>query len=727
MTRLIAIPASLWEWDDILFAHALHKYDLAAHSPHPPGFPVFVAMTRAAYWIFGDEHRALTTVAFIFASLVAPALYYFYRAVFEDRRIAFAGAMLASFAPNVWVHSGAGRSDGVAFTLGIIGLTLVIHGFHSQRSLIAGCAVFGLAMGVRTTLLPVMGPVIALVFITRLRRREWLCVVAAVAVGTLCVLIWFLPLVYHVSWSVYRFVMDQHSQYILKTDTIFSFSEDPWLFHFYRFRRFFVHIWGTKWVMDIIYAFSALGLFSLAFKRQWKTIGLMAIAFLPYLIFTVVLNAPLGGPLYSLPYIPFFTGLAACGLILVPGSLFYSGHWRVLKNSGLILAICLTMTIAGWTYPIIRLLHEEVSPPVRAFDYLKQNLDPERDLLLYDGLFLPYVSLYLPNHRSIQQDEVLEPEANLIWSITDHPHIISLTRDPLLGLDGKHFNWESSSLASRRFYKLSLERFFGAHITTLSKPRGILFLSGWYGFEYNEKEMWRWMLSTGKVALRNLAESMTLRIRGSILDLPNSDRHPTIVLRMNGTEINRITIDGTEFDHQLTIKTNPSLLWSILSIEVDLTFTGGGSSASDNQKPRLKCFNFEWLPAPGALPSNSDPDQYLGTGWGKLENDKNNYWRWTSGSSITHLPAIEGNGRLDLKMAVSLRNGETEGEVKVELGGQVLEKFRPPNDYFIKSYKIPQSLHRNAKLDLKISLLNDVARPNAIQIYYMGWRPSEKN
>ncbi|MCI0661595.1 MAG: glycosyltransferase family 39 protein, partial [Acidobacteria bacterium] len=182
VTRLIAIPASLWEWDDILFAHALHKYDLAAHSPHPPGFPVFVAMTRAAYWIFGDEHRALTTVAFIFASLVAPALYYFYRAVFEDRRIAFAGAMLASFAPNVWVHSGAGRSDGVAFTLGIIGLTLVIHGFHSQRSLIAGCAVFGLAMGVRTTLLPVMGPVIALVFITRLRRREWLCVVAAVAV-----------------------------------------------------------------------------------------------------------------------------------------------------------------------------------------------------------------------------------------------------------------------------------------------------------------------------------------------------------------------------------------------------------------------------------------------------------------------------------------------------------------------------------------------------------------
>jgi TRAP-type C4-dicarboxylate transport system permease small subunit len=56
----------------------------------------------------------------------------------------------------------------VAFTLGIIGLTVLLRGLHSQRSLIAGCAVFGLAMGVRTTVLPVMSPFIAIVFIARL-------------------------------------------------------------------------------------------------------------------------------------------------------------------------------------------------------------------------------------------------------------------------------------------------------------------------------------------------------------------------------------------------------------------------------------------------------------------------------------------------------------------------------------------------------------------------------
>lgn len=727
LTRIIAIPASLWEWDDMLFAHALHKYDLVAHSPHPPGFPVFVAMTRVAYWIIGDEHRALTTIAFIFASLVAPALFYFYREVFEDRRIAFAGALLGCFAPNVWVQGSAGRSDGVAFTLGIIGLTLVIQGFRSQRSLIAGCAVFGLAMGVRTTLLPVMGPVIALVFIALLRRREWRCVVTALLVGAIFILVWFVPLIYKVTWPVYRSVMNNHSQYIFETDTIFSPGQTSWLFLFYRFRRFFVHIWGAKWILEIIYLFSILGLIALAIRRQWKTIGMMAIAFLPYLIFTIILNTPLGGPLYSLPYIPFFIGLAACGLIMIPSSLFYSGRWKVLKNSGMVLSICLTMTIAGWTYPIIRLLHGETSPPVRAFDYLKKTLKPDSQLLFYDDLFSPYVSFYLPNYKVIEYEKNLDPEANLIWSVTDHPEIVLLTSNPVLADVGEDFRWRSNSYGARRLNKLSLERFFGAHITDLSKPRGVEFLSGWYPIEADHKEKWRWMLDKGKVALYRLAESMTLRLRGSIIDTPNPGRLPTLTFRLNEREINRITISSSEFDYQFTIKPSPSLMWSILTIEIDQTITPKRGANSFNGKRGLKCFRLEWVPAPSAPLIKTSPDQYLGTGWNGLENDKQYYWRWISGTSVAHLPAIEGDGRLDLKMAVPLQSDQAEGEVTVEAAGTVLERFHPPSGIFTKTYYVPRSMHRSESLELKLGLKSSASRPDAMQIFYMGWRPSEQN
>jgi hypothetical protein len=726
VTRFIAIPASLWEFDDILFARALHKYDIAAHSPHPPGYPVFVAMTRAVYWVTGSEHRALTTVAFIFASLLAPALFYFYREVLADRRIAFAGALLGSFAPNVWVHSGAGRSDAVAFTLGIIGLTLVLRGIRSPRSLIAGCAVFGLAMGVRTTLLPVMGPTIALIFFIRLRQRQWRSVLVAVAVGTLCVLIWYLPMIYHFTWPVYRGAVNQQFRYILENDVIFSEVQSPRLF-FYRLRRFFEHIWGVRWIMYLVYAFAIAGLIALSLERRWKTICLMAIAFLPYLIFTFVMNTRLNGPLYALPYMPLFTGFAACGLIMAPRRLFRAGSWRALGNSGLFLAVCLTVVIAGWTYPIIRLLHREESPPVRAIDHLKKTLDPENDLLLHGILFSPYVDLYLPNYRAALLDDSLDPEANMIWSMADLPRVFRLTIDPILSRDGQHFIWTSSEVGARRLSRPSTERYFGVQVTNRSKPQGVAFLSGWYQTELDQKEVWRWMRLKSKVALHRLAESMTLRLRGSIVDPPAPDRRPTLVFRINGEEVGRFTFSGPEIDYQLTVKPNPNLAWSILSLEIDQRVIPRGRFERNTSELGLQCFSLEWRPAPGAPIINSSPDQYLGSGWGELENDRFNYWRWTSGSSIAQLPAIEGHGRLDLKMAIPSHSDESKREVKIEVAGKVLEQFRPPNGYFIKSYEVPLSMHRSEKLELKLSLPNDQSRPAGIQIYYLGWQPSDVN
>src|SRR5215510_8734467 len=54
LMRAVALPASLWEWDDVLFARALHRFDVSASSPHPPGFPVFVLLGRVAYFLVGD-------------------------------------------------------------------------------------------------------------------------------------------------------------------------------------------------------------------------------------------------------------------------------------------------------------------------------------------------------------------------------------------------------------------------------------------------------------------------------------------------------------------------------------------------------------------------------------------------------------------------------------------------------------------------------------------------
>jgi len=728
VTRLIAVPASLWEWDDILFARALHKYDLAEHSPHPPGFPVLVVMARIGYWVFHDEHRALTTVALIFASLLAPAFFFFYREVFQDRRIAIAGALLGAFAPNVWVHGGAARSDGVGLTLGVIGLALVLHGLRSRRSLIAGCALFGLGMGVRVTLLWVMGPVIAMVFIDRLRRREWKLVAAALATGALGVIVWFAPFIYIVTWNTYRTMSREHSKYIYQTDTIFAQGD----YLPYRFTRFFIETWGPDWIMQIIYGFTVLGLIALILKRQWRVIGWMALAFLPYMAFTLTFNVPFPAPLYSLPYIPLFIGLAACGLVKIPDMILSSGWRRTREYSGLILAAAVTLGMAGWTYPIIKLIHGEVSPPIKALTYLKKNFDAQHEVLDFSGNFTPHVSFYLPQVRLLRSAKIKNSEANLINPGVEGSRIIALTDYPASGELDEAFHWTSNDYGVRRLKRLSLGRYFDVYVTNVTKANRTLFLSDWQGQESNGYQSRRWLGRQSKVALFNAADSMVLRLRGVPARGP-SGRLPTMALRLNGVEIYRQTLNSDEFDQSLTVKTDPQFMWYALSIEFDQTVNQSKLGISnDNRDLSFDCNLLDWAPSPGAKLTTFAADQFLGSGWYGLEGEAAECLRWAEQRATIHLPPIEGNGDLELTMQTPIRPGGTIPEVTVEISGQVIDKFRPADaNRFTKSILVPEAVHHGARADLVLSTNNAIILPNGdnrrigAAVFYIVWRPGE--
>jgi hypothetical protein len=728
VTRLIAVPASLWEWDEILFARALHKYDLIAHSPHPPGFPVFVAMARVAYWAFQDEHRALTTVGLIFASFLAPALYFFYREVFQDRRIAFAGALLGAFAPNVWVHGVGGRSDEVALPLGIIGLTLVIRGLRSRRSLIAGCALFGLAMGVRVTLLPVMGPVIALVFIAWLRRREWKLVAAALAAGTVCVLLWFGPFIYHVTWDTYRLAVSNHSHYTIRVDSIFADTGKG--INLYRLTRFFIDIWGAEWIMHTIYGLSVLGLIALVPKRQWRAIGWMGLAFLPYTAFTLTLNVPFASPFYSLPYIPLFTGLAACGLVKTP-DLITGPEWRRTRQYlGLSLAAIVTIGLAGWTYPIIKLLHGEASPPIRAASYLKNKIAPQQDAIEFSGNLAPHASFYFPHTKLIMWGNRKNPEANLLSPVVTDDHIYGFTDYPVAGESGEEFRWTSNDYGVRRLRRLSLGRYFNVYVTDIKSTSRALFLSGWYQEESDQHRTWRWMGRQSKVALLNVADSMIMRLRGVAARVP-SGRRPTIVLRLNGEEIHRQTLASDGFDQSVTVKTHPRFMWYTLTIELDQTLKGIGGDTRDLS---FSCDSLQWTPAAGAKPSVTNPNQFLGSGWYSLEGSAHDHMRWAEPRATVHLPPIVGDGDLELAVQAPIHpdGSPSDVNVTVEVSGQVVDKFRPAGaNGATKIIRIPEAVYQGKSAELVLSMDKSFILPNGDNrrigalFYYIGWKPGE--
>src|SRR5687767_9684327 len=105
-TRFLALARSVWDWDEALLTMALRDYDVTFHHPHPPGFPVFIALARVARLVVSDDFRALQAVNLVAALLVFPAVYLFAR----ELRLRFltcvmAGALFAFF-PNVWFFGG---------------------------------------------------------------------------------------------------------------------------------------------------------------------------------------------------------------------------------------------------------------------------------------------------------------------------------------------------------------------------------------------------------------------------------------------------------------------------------------------------------------------------------------------------------------------------------------------------------------------------------------------
>src|SRR5215212_7549857 len=148
-TRFVAFSRTLWDWDEALFSLALHDYDVAAHHPHPPGFPLFIALARAIRLVIGSDFRALQTMAIVGAVLAFPALYFLARTLGLPRVTAVVAALLFSFLPNVWYFGGTAFSDVPAVVVVIAAAALLLRGAEDRRAYFLGCFLLGISIAFR--------------------------------------------------------------------------------------------------------------------------------------------------------------------------------------------------------------------------------------------------------------------------------------------------------------------------------------------------------------------------------------------------------------------------------------------------------------------------------------------------------------------------------------------------------------------------------------------------
>src|SRR6476620_6167713 len=148
-SRFLAMARSMWDWDEALFSLGMRSYDVTLHHPHPPGFPVYIAMGKVLRLVFASDFRALQAVNLIAGMLAFPAMFLLARELQLRFETSIIAATLFAFFPNVWFFGGTAFSDVPSIVLVIFAVVFLLRGRESTRDYLLGTLLLALAIGMR--------------------------------------------------------------------------------------------------------------------------------------------------------------------------------------------------------------------------------------------------------------------------------------------------------------------------------------------------------------------------------------------------------------------------------------------------------------------------------------------------------------------------------------------------------------------------------------------------
>ena len=161
---LLFIAAPPWpdDWDGIGFVESIRGFDLAHFRPHPPGYPVYVALLRVAAAVARDPMRACALVGAVSGVLVVAFAYAAARMRVSSRSACLL-ATLVGVSPGVWRACSAVGSEAPALACLAVcawGLSRARAAAPSSASVLGLGA--GLGLGIRLSWAPLFVSVLAL-------------------------------------------------------------------------------------------------------------------------------------------------------------------------------------------------------------------------------------------------------------------------------------------------------------------------------------------------------------------------------------------------------------------------------------------------------------------------------------------------------------------------------------------------------------------------------------
>jgi Protein of unknown function (DUF2723) len=314
--HLAVLPATLEDLDAVNFALGVRHFDVAQHQPHPPGYPVYIALGKIAtrgLSIAGVDHpevRGLALWSAIGVAALVPLLFVFFRAIDGDDRRALIAAVLAVCSPLMWFNGSRPLSDTVGLALATAGLAALASARHdpprAAERVWIGAFLCGVAIGIRSQMAILTLPFVAFVLWTTRRR------VATAAALTIGVAVWAGPLIV-LSGGLSGYLQALGSQAGEDfTGVVMLWTNPSPRVAAFALLDTLVRPWDSAVLAGVVLALAAAGALILV-RTTPKTAAIAALTFVPYTVFHLLFQEPLTNR-YALPLMPLVAYLAAVTL-----------------------------------------------------------------------------------------------------------------------------------------------------------------------------------------------------------------------------------------------------------------------------------------------------------------------------------------------------------------------------------------------------------------------------
>jgi len=542
-TRFLALAKTLWDWDEALFCLGMRSYDVTAHHPHPPGFPVYIALGRIVRTVIPSDFRALQAVNLIAAMLVFPAIFFLAR----ELRLPFVTATIAgalcAFFPNVWFFGGGAFSDIPSLVLVVFAVAFLFRGCRDANAYLIGAALLALAAGIRPqNFLIGLAPGVLATWYRA--RAAWRDVIFAALVGAITVTVAFGGAIAATGGTKPYFdAAKEHGEYITRVDSFRSPNRPPlWRL----FDRFFIKQYESLalgFITSIFVVVSIAG----AIASKDRAIGWLALAFGPFAILAWMMLDRYSINRFSIGYCPLFAILAADGIRRL------TQRWPHVEA---LTGFALTASFFIWTLPALAVVRNSIAPSVLAVEAV-QHLDPRIDELFVARDMDPFFQYLLPNHPYVH---VLDKRAMPLSIGSRRPWILAELDDN--DRDGFVFHRERGHLwnTARRHY-------FDAGVIPVRTPPQ--FESGWYPPVREAPFEMRSMAGRSLTQLPPSTGESTLRIQFRVPDALVA-AHATIAIALNGRVIDRLAAVD-EDDREYHVTPAPNGAPNLLELSIDLT------------------------------------------------------------------------------------------------------------------------------------------------------------